>query len=323
MTHSIAPLVSALCTLSAATAAHPAAREEGPLAPARSIAVSASDSLVVACVEGWIKGFQEAHPDTDITIRPSTGPLPYSMMGRDVLHATSFSLDNKWQQILRKHLGYEPPEIQVGWGAIAVFVNKANPLDSITLPQLKAVFASAHDGEVTTAIDAWDGLGQNGAWSGTLIEVLGLSSASSVENRFKAIALNQRDFKASIRVMPGQRSLLQACATELRAIGYGTILSQRDDPRLVSVKMLPLARTAAHRPEIPSAEHVRDGRYPLAYPLSFVVKQDPGRAIDPLVREFLEFTLSKAGQEILESVDCVSLSPSQVNTSRDMLCKWE
>ncbi|MBV6753727.1 hypothetical protein KV580_25755 [Pseudomonas chlororaphis] len=50
-------------------------------------------------------------------------------------------------------------------------------------------------------------------------------------------------------------------------------------------------------------EEVQAGRYPYGRYLYFYLRKAPGKALDPLVLEYLRFVLSREGQAIIASQD--------------------
>jgi phosphate transport system substrate-binding protein len=54
---------------------------------------------------------------------------------------------------------------------------------------------------------------------------------------------------------------------------------------------------------VPSKETFQDRSYPLVRSLYFYVNRKPGTAIDPKLREFLRYVLSREGQEAIVKHD--------------------
>jgi phosphate transport system substrate-binding protein len=66
------------------------------------------------------------------------------------------------------------------------------------------------------------------------------------------------------------------------------------------VKILDLGATDAGPFVHYSMETLQDHSYPLWGGQSFWINLSPGKPIDPKIREFIRFVLSKQGQELLE-----------------------
>ena len=59
-------------------------------------------------------------------------------------------------------------------------------------------------------------------------------------------------------------------------------------------------------------ENVLNGSYPLARFLYIYINKKPGQPLDPLVREFIKFILSKEGQAVVVKDGFLPLSASVV-----------
>jgi phosphate transport system substrate-binding protein len=78
------------------------------------------------------------------------------------------------------------------------------------------------------------------------------------------------------------------------AIGYSGI-----GYRTSGVKALKLAKKAGDTFYSTDPADVLSGRYPLSRFLYVYVNKAPNKPLDPMVREFLKFALSREGQEIV------------------------
>ncbi len=72
-------------------------------------------------------------------------------------------------------------------------------------------------------------------------------------------------------------------------IGYAT----------AGVRAVPLAEKDGDKCHEATADEAYAGRYPLARFLYVYVNKAPGKALDPLTREFVKLVLSKEGQEVV------------------------
>ena len=59
-----------------------------------------------------------------------------------------------------------------------------------------------------------------------------------------------------------------------------------------------------------SADNVKNRSYPLARDAYIYVNKAPGRAMDPKVREFIRFVLSREGQEIIQKAGIYTPIPA-------------
>jgi phosphate transport system substrate-binding protein len=170
-------------------------------------------------------------------------------------------------------------------------VHKDNPIESLTLQQVDAIFSKTRKGGATADIRTWGDLGLTGAWKDKPLSLYGRNSASGTYGYFKEHALFKGDYKDEVKEQPGSSSVVQGVASDRYAIGYSGIGYKTADVRAVPLKATAGAETVPADPE-----HAYTGKYPLARFLYVYVNQKPGAELDPLRREFIRFVFSKEGQ---------------------------
>jgi phosphate transport system substrate-binding protein len=174
---------------------------------------------------------------------------------------------------------------------LAVYVNKDNPLEHLTLQQVDAIFSKTRKGSAAADIATWGDLGLTGEWADKPISLYGRNSASGTYGYFKEHALFKGDYKDEVKEQPGSASVVQGVASDKYAIGYSGIGYKTAD-----VKALALKGTVADEPIPATGDFAYTGKYPLARFLYIYVNQKPGTQLDPLRREFLLYVFSKGGQ---------------------------
>jgi phosphate transport system substrate-binding protein len=201
--------------------------------------------------------------------------------------------DDERKSFLSEH-GYEPMQVTVAMDAVAVFVNRENPVATrgLTLAELDAIFSTTRLAGHPQAIDSWGGLGLQGEWRETPIQTLGRNQASGTYGVFKELVMRLGAFKPGVVEVVGSAEVIDRIVADRSAIGYSGIGYIRSD-----VAVVPLAATSELKPVPPSPENVYDHSYPLARPLFLAIDLRPGQKPSPLQREFLRFVLSKQGQE--------------------------
>jgi len=93
-----------------------------------------------------------------------------------------------------KKFGYAPTAYKVAVDALAVYVNKDNPLEKLTLPQVDALFSKARRCGAPSTLAQWSQLGLTGMYAGRRISLYGRNSASGTYGYFKEHALCGGDF---------------------------------------------------------------------------------------------------------------------------------
>jgi len=174
---------------------------------------------------------------------------------------------------------------------LAVYVNKDNPIQSLSLQQVDAIFSKTRKGGAAAEIRTWGDLGLTGEWKDKPISLYGRNSASGTYAYFKEHALFKGDYKDEVKEQPGSASVVQGVASDKYAIGYSGIGYKTADVRAV-----PLKETAQDEPIPATPDFAYTGKYPLARFLYIYFNQKPGAPLDPLRREFLLYVMSRDGQ---------------------------
>jgi phosphate transport system substrate-binding protein len=187
--------------------------------------------------------------------------------------------------------GYKPTEIRTAYDALALYVNKDNPLEKITLAQADAVFSKTRR-RGGKNIATWGDLGLTGDWASRPISLYGRNSASGTYGFFKEHVLKNGDYRDQVKEQPGSASVVQGVTEDRFGIGYSGI-----GYRTSGVKVLAVAETDAFSSG--SYEDVESGKYPLSRYLYVYINKAPGKPLDPLVKEYLKLILSKQGQEVV------------------------
>jgi phosphate transport system substrate-binding protein len=187
--------------------------------------------------------------------------------------------------------GYKPTQIRTSYDALAVYVNKDNPLDKITLAQADAIFSKTRR-RGGKSVNTWGDLGLTGDWAGRPISIYGRNSASGTYGFFKEHTLKNGDYKDSVKEQPGSASVVQGVTEDRFGVGYSGI-----GYKTSGVKALSLAESTEFFEG--SYANVKSGKYPLSRFLYIYINKAPGKPLDPLVKEYMKLILSKEGQEVV------------------------
>lgn len=244
----------------------------------------------------WAEGFRRQYPNIRIQIEgkgSSTAP-PAMIQGTAQLGPMSRVMKSNEIDDFEKKYGYKPTAIRVAVDALAVYVNKDNPLTQLTLQEVDAIFSKgrACGGK---AVANWGQTGiKDGNWASRPISLYGRNSASGTYGYFKEFGLCKGDFKDTVKEQPGSASVVQGVTEDRFAIGYSGI-----GYRTSGVKPLKLAAKKGGKFYGIDPADVYSGNYPLSRYLYVYINKAPNKPLTPLVREFVKFILSKEGQEIV------------------------
>jgi phosphate transport system substrate-binding protein len=192
--------------------------------------------------------------------------------------------------------GYKVSRFRVAVDALAVYVNKANPVFCLTLPQLSGIYSSNIKTVGGTNLKTWGDLGLIGEWARQPITLYSRNTVSGTYEYFRETALYGGDYKKTIKQEPGSEAVLEAVAADKFGIGYSGIGYKTE-----AVRAVPLASYYGGTCYEPSAEATMSGKYPIARYLYVYINRKPGQPLDALRVEFAKYILSKDGQELTES----------------------
>ncbi len=261
----------------------------------------------------WAESFQRLYPAVRIQVEgkgSSTVP-PALIQGTAQIGPMSRAMSRSEIDAFEKAFGYEPTEIRIAIDALAVYVHQDNPIESLTIPQIDAIFSSTRKCGAPLPLRSWGDLGVAGPWAARPISTYGRNSASGTYGFFKKVALCGGDFLDTVKQQPGSASVVSSISGDAAGIGYSGI-----GYRTSGVKTLSLARAEGEPAYTTAPDDVKSGRYPLARHLYVYVNRAPGKPLDPIVREFLLFVLSKDGQGTVLKDGYLPLSAAAVAEER-------
>ena len=242
----------------------------------------------------WSEGFRKFYPNvqTEIEGKGSATAPAALIAGTAQFGPMSRPMKQKEIDDFEKAFGYKPTEIATSIDMLAVYVHKDNPIKSLTLQQVDAIFSKTRKGNYAKEISTWGDLGLTGEWADKPISMYGRNAASGTYGYFKEHALFKGDFKDSVKEQPGSSSVVQGIAADKFAIGYSGIGYKTAD-----VKAIALSEKVGGKAVPAEPENAYSGDYPLSRFLWLYVNHKPGSEIDPLRREFIRYIFSMEGQK--------------------------
>jgi len=244
----------------------------------------------------WAEGFRRQYPNVKIQIEgkgSSTAP-PALIEGTAQLGPMSRKMKAKEMDKFEAKFGYKPTAFPVAVDALAVYVNKDNPIKGLSLQEVDAIFSKTRRRGHPVDIDTWGKAGLGGAWAKTTVSLYGRNSASGTYGFFKKNVLKKGDYKDQVKEQPGSASVVQGVTEDRGGIGYSGI-----GYRTSGVRALPLSEKLGEPFMEPTFTNASAGKYPLARFLYVYVNKAPGKPLPPLVGEFLKFIYSQQGQMVV------------------------
>ena len=189
------------------------------------------------------------------------------------------SRDPKDKEVAKaKAKGVDMKAITMAKDGIAIIVNESNLIESISLEEIELIFS----GDVTD----WSGItAQTGE-----ISAYTRNTSSGTYAVFQKLGMNSRDYGVDSQKMAGNEQIAAEVANNPNGIGY-VGLAYIKTP---GVKVLPVDGSM---PEDPS--------YPIARPLYYLI--DNSKQLSPLANDFIGFSMSPEGQNIVNRVNFLSI----------------
>jgi phosphate transport system substrate-binding protein len=242
----------------------------------------------------WSEQFDKFYPNVKIQVEgkgSSTAP-PALIAGTSQLGPMSRTMKNTEIDDFEKKFGYKPTAIRVAVDSLAVFVNKDNPIECLSIPQVDAMFSKSRRSGYKEDIKTWGQVGLKGDWADRPISLYGRNSASGTYGFFKDHVLGNGDYKDDVKEQPGSASVVQGVTVDRYGIGYSGI-----GYGTPGVRAVPLSKEQGGDCVQPNAANAYSGHYPIARFLYIYVNKPPEKPLEPLTREFLKMVLSKDGQQ--------------------------
>jgi len=244
-----------------------------------------SDTLVNVA-QAWAEAYQEVNPNVVVAVSgggSGTGIAALINGTVDIANASRAMKDSEIEQARNNH--HDPIQHIVGYDALAVFLNSANPIDSFTLEQLKQVYV---DGGSFTK---WTDLGvEVPGCQGQEIVVVSRQNNSGTYAYFREDVLGDHDFRLGTRDMHGSKDVVDLVEKTPCAIGYSGLAYATDH-----VKMPCISKSEGDACVEPSITSAVDGSYPIARPLFMYSSGEP----TGVVGDYLNWIKSDEGQCII------------------------
>lgn len=268
-----------------------------------------SSDVLPGLVQAWIDAFRKYQPRFSMTIqKPLAGSLGALELIKGNLDAVFVSRELKPTDISGFHdrFGYDPLSIPISGGtwrhfgfldALAIMVNPDNPIHQLSFQQIDAAFSSTRwrGGQ---AVRTWGDLGVQGPWADKPVHLYGIKPWNGFEEFVRQRVLStpghRGEWNDSIAYDKTFFAIARRVAADPLGLGY-TGLSAIDS----EVKIVPVSADGG--PALsPSYENVARATYPLSRVTYFNTNARPG-ALDPALREFLRFVLSREGQAVVRA----------------------
>ena len=278
----------------------------------------------------WEKEFQKYQPDVkfDFHLRTSEHAISSLIYGKSDLSPMGRQIMWDEQLAFQREFGYLPLGIVAvtgsydvsGWNPpVGVYINSANPLAKLSLSQLDGIFGAPRSGawrDLTwdpslargpeKNIRTWGQLGLTGAWADKPIHVYGYNLQfhfpQEIESRaFGGVSTkwNENLVEYDNKLLPDGRFKLagEQMLEDLAKDPYGIVYCAGGNAWLTpQVKAVALGAKDGGPYYDLTLENVRSRAYPMYADVFFFMNRDPKKPVDPKLKEFMRYILSREGQ---------------------------
>ncbi|MDI3279805.1 MAG: phosphate ABC transporter substrate-binding protein [Bacillota bacterium] len=252
----------------------------------RPITMKGSDTMVILG-QRWAEVYMYRNPGVVIQVTgggSGTG-IAALINGTTDIAQSSRPIEEEERRRVQERRGKPVREFVVARDGITVYLNQHNPVEELTLAQLKAIF--------TGRIENWNEVGGPDA----PVVLYGRENNSGTHLFFREHVLENENYSPRVQPQAGTAAVVNAVAKDRNGIGYGGLAYAH------GVKALKVKKDAKSPAVAPSLETVKDGSYPISRNLYWYTAGEP----EPQVRRFLEWVLSPEGQKIVEEVGYIPL----------------
>ena len=258
-----------------------------------TISVEGSDTMSVL-VTLWGEAMADLYPALALEVKSkgSGSAIPALEQGAALFGVMSREPNGEEIRKFKDRYGYEPTVLATSTDLLALFVHKDNPIGSLTLPEVDAIYSKDRNLGADAAITNWNQLGVTGPLGAQAIQRFGRNPGSGTYDFMNEVALGGGAFADGITKQAGTSGVVTAVGNVPAGIGYGGV-----GALTANVRPVKLAEAEGADAFEPTIENFKAGTYPLARPLYLVINREPGRELSPLVREFVRYVFSRDGQK--------------------------
>ncbi len=223
------------------------------------------------------KAFMKKYPDIRVSVQGGGSGTGIRQVGEGIIDIGAASRELTEEERKRYPNLVATP---IALDGIAVIVNPQNPVNDLTLEQVRKIF--------TGEIRNWKEVGGEDAE----IVVVIREEGSGTRKVFKELVLKGKDYASNALQKQSNGAVKETVANNKYAIGY-IGLGYVDE----SVKALKINGVK------PTKENVKNGKYPISRRLYLITNGQP----QGVTKKFIDFVLSEEGQRIVEQTGYIPI----------------
>ena len=247
---------------------------------ATKITVKGSDTMVILS-QKWAEIYMKKNPGTTIQVTGGGSGVGIAALINGSTDIANSSRPIKPAELEKIKAKYNKSSIQIACAkdGLSVFLNKANPVNELTIDQIGAIFS----GKITN----WKQVGGPDA----KIQLYGRESSSGTFEFFKEHVV-KTDFAPTCQTLPGTAAIINAVKKDKLGIGYGGAAYAE------GVKDCKVKKDAKSKGVLPTAATIKNKTYPISRYLFMYLKEKPTGE----TKKFIDWILSAEGQKVIVEV---------------------
>ena len=238
--------------------------------------------------------FEQNHKKIKINISGggSSSAVTAMLAHPQTIGQMSRAMKPKERKAFVAHYGYEPTEFKVAVDALAIYVNKNNPVEQLTSVQLADIFSKKNQHFITWG-DLNLSLLDTDYWHNQVIQIYTLPKFSGAYSLFNKKILNKSGYKISSISQPTSSSVVQAVGVVPGAITFASSFFRTKRTHFVALEG---KNGHFYRPEQP---FISSFQYPLSRYLYLYINKKPGTKISLKNKQFLQFLMARGTQTLI------------------------
>ncbi len=250
----------------------------------RAVIQNKGSDTLLNVAQAWAEAYSSVNPDVAVAVTGGGSGTGISAMINGTVDIANASRKMRDSEIdAARNNGVEPIEFVVGYDALAVYLHADNPIRSLTLAQLRAIYGERG------SVESWSDLGVSvpGCNSDEIVLVSRQNNSGTYVYFKVAVLGDDIEYRLGSRDMHGSKDVVDLVENTPCAIGYSGLAYATEH-----VSMPCLASEVGGSCIAPSIATAVDGSYPIARPLMMYTAGQPQGAIE----EYMNWILSTEGQ---------------------------
>ena len=250
----------------------------------RAVIQNRGSDTLFNVAQAWAEAYVTVNPNVAVAVTGGGSGTGISAMingNVDIANASRKMRDAEIEAA--RENGVEPIEFIVGYDALAVYLHEDNPIESLTLAQLKAIYGEG--GPVTRWSDL--GVAVPGCGSDEIVLVSRQNNSGTYVYFKEAVLGDDAEYKLGSRDMHGSKDVVDLVENTPCAIGYSGLAYATEHVGMPCVVVEDGGDCVA-----PTIATAVDGSYPIARPLMMYTAGEPQGA----VKDYMDWILSAEGQ---------------------------